>query len=229
MAMQYGWPMPATRRSRPSSTTAGAVELREPPRSRRGEKTRAALIDSARVVFERDGFLDARLRDITDHAGVASGTFYTYFDDKEQAFAAVVEEVQEDMLHPNVDGRAGDGDVAALIDAATRAYLTSYARNARLMALFEQVAQIDPEFAELRRKRGQAFTKRNAKLIARLQKEGRADPEIDPYIAAHALSSMVGRTAYAAYVLGERIDPEALAVNLNRLWVNALRLDWDSR
>lgn len=196
-----------------------------PARTQRGERTRAGLIAAARVVFEREGFLEARVCDITAEAGVASGTFYTYFDDKAQIFAAIVAAVQEDMLHPQVRERVDDGDVAAMIAAANREYLRAYADNARLMALFEQVAQIDEEFRELRRRRNQAFAGRNAKLILRLQEEGRADPEIDPRIAAHALSAMVGRTAFAVYVLGERIDPDALADTLSRLWVNALKLD----
>ncbi|HEY5332264.1 MAG TPA: TetR/AcrR family transcriptional regulator [Solirubrobacterales bacterium] len=197
---------------------------RTAPRSRRGLRTQGALVAAARTIFERDGYLDARISDISKEAGVSSGSFYTYFDSKEEVFAAVVESVQEDMLHPHVRERLGDDDVPALIDAANREYLHSYKRNARLMALFEQVAQIDGDFRELRRKRGDAFATRNATLIRRLQEEGKADPSIDPRITAHALSAMVGRMAYLVFVLGERIPFEDLVGTLNKLWANALQL-----
>ena len=62
----------------------------------------AALVAAARRVFERDGFLEARITDITAEAGVASGSFYTYFTPKEDAFAAVMEELNEEMLHPRL-------------------------------------------------------------------------------------------------------------------------------
>jgi AcrR family transcriptional regulator len=195
------------------------------PRTRRGARTRAALIEAARTVFERDGFLDARITDITKEAGVASGTFYTYFDGKEEIFQALVEAVQEDMLHPRLRERLGDEDPLALIDAANRDYLLAYKRNARLMALFEQVAQIDDDFRQLRRKRGAAFVRRNAKMIRRLQEAGRADPDLDPMVAAYALSGMVGRMAYSVFNLGERIPFERLVTTLNQLWANALQLD----
>ena len=55
---------------------------RMPPVTRRGIRTRQALVEAARVVFERDGYLDARLSDITAEANCATGTFYTYFNDK---------------------------------------------------------------------------------------------------------------------------------------------------
>jgi AcrR family transcriptional regulator len=182
-------------------------------------------VAAARTVFERDGFLDARITDITKEAGVASGTFYTYFDSKEEIFQALVEAVQEDMLHPHLRERLGDEDPLALIDAANRDYLLAYKRNARLMALFEQVAQIDDDFRQLRRKRGAAFVRRNAKMIRRLQDAGRADPDLDPMVAAYALSGMVGRMAYSVFNLGERIPFERLVTTLNQLWSNALKLD----
>jgi AcrR family transcriptional regulator len=209
--------------------TAGSAAVQEAarpaPRSARGLRTRAALVAAARTVFERDGYLDARIVDIAKEAGVAAGSFYTYFDDKEAIFQAVVEAVQEDMLHPRLRERIGDDDPLALIDAANRDYLLSYKRNARLMALFEQVAQIDDDFRELRRKRARAFVQRNAKMIRRLQASGRADPDLDPLVAAHALSGMVGRMAYSVFNLGERIPFERLVTTLNQIWSNALKLD----
>ena len=46
---------------------------------------------AAQKVFERDGFLDARITDITATARTATGSFYTYFNGKEEIFLAVVE------------------------------------------------------------------------------------------------------------------------------------------
>src|ERR1700721_2334755 len=78
---------------------------RTAPSSGRGKRTRATLVKAARTIFERDGFLDARITDITAEATVASGTFYTYFNSKEEIFAAVVESVEEDMLHMHIRAR----------------------------------------------------------------------------------------------------------------------------
>lgn len=194
------------------------------PASRRGRATRATLVAAARTIFERDGFLDARIVDIAAEAGVATGSFYTYFADKDAAFAAVMDEVTEEMLHPVLADDRLEGDPIATIEQTNRAYLKAYRHNARLMALLEQVATIDDDFRELRRRRAVEFSRRNARLIARLQKQGLADPELDPYLAASALSSMVSRTAYTTYVLGDEVPLERLVFTLTRLWVSALRL-----
>ncbi|MFE0106192.1 TetR/AcrR family transcriptional regulator [Streptomyces sp. NPDC059009] len=194
------------------------------PRSARGVRTRNALVAAAREVFERDGYLDARITDISQAAHVASGSFYTYFNSKEEIFQALVEQVQEEMLHPHVRERTGITDPRRLIDAANREYLRAYKKNARLMALFEQVAQVDEQFKALRIERGNAFARRNAKLIRTLQENGQADASLDPLITAHALSVMVSRMAYLVFVLGQRIPFEKLVTTLNTIWENGLQI-----
>ncbi|MFG2520898.1 TetR/AcrR family transcriptional regulator [Streptomyces sp. NPDC048527] len=194
------------------------------PRSARGLRTRNALITAAREVFERDGYLDARITDISKAAHVASGSFYTYFNSKEEIFQALVAQVQEEMLHPHLRERTGITDTRQLIDASNREYLRAYKKNARLMGLFEQVAQVDEKFMALRIERGNAFARRNAKLISALQASGEADTSLDPLITAHALSVMVSRMAYMVFVRGERIPFERLVTTLNKIWENGLQL-----
>lgn len=201
------------------------TEARVTPRSARGIRTRSALVAAARVVFERDGYLDARLADISVEAGVASGSFYTYFEGKEEIFQAVAEQVTEEMVHPHLRARTGVTDPRELIDLANREYLRSYKKNAKLMGLFEQVSQVDEEFRALRVERANAFVQRNAKMIRELQDEGVADAELDPLLTAHALSAMVSRMAFVAYVQRVPMPFERLVETLNRIWVKALGLD----
>lgn len=198
--------------------------VREPPRTARGARTRAALVTAARTVFERDGYLNARLTDITAEANCSTGSFYTYFTNKEEIFAAVLEEAQEEMLHPHVREVTGDEDPVAIIEASSRAYLVTYERNAKLMRLLDQVATIDDDVRDMRRRRGALFAERNARSIRDLQARGLADPDLDPVISARALSAMVGRMAHSVYVLGDHVDREELIRTLTRLWANALRL-----
>ena len=188
------------------------------------ERNRAALVAAARRVFERDGYVRARITDIADEAGVAHGSFYSHFDGKPAIFAAVMAEVEEEMLHPGPALTAGDP--VAVIEAANRAYLEAYRRNARLMALLEQVATVDEGFREMRRRRSAAFLERNARAVRRLQRAGVADPDLDPELTSLALSTMVSRSAYVAFVLeAPPADIEPLAATLTRLWVNALCIE----
>jgi hypothetical protein len=111
------------------------------------------------------------------------------------------------------------------LEAANLAYLQAYRRNARLMALLEQVATVDEKFLELRWQRSAAFLARNARAIRRLQRDGLADPVLDPELAALALSTMISRSAYVAFAAGrEGVDVRKLASTVTRLWLNGLRI-----
>jgi AcrR family transcriptional regulator len=200
----------------PSETSA-------PRRTPRGIRTRDALVAAARRIFERDGYLDARIVDIAAEAGVATGSFYTHFASKDDVFAAVLAELQDEMLHAGVS----DGSRRELrrgVEEANRAYLESYRRNAALMAAMEQAAAVDPRFLQLRLQRSQAFIDRSAAAITRLQEAGLADPALDPAVTARALSAMVSRMAYVTFAADQPVPFETLVETLTRLWTNALRM-----
>lgn len=196
------------------------------PSTARGERTRAALVAGARRVFERDGYLESRLTDITAEAGCAIGSFYTYFDDKAEIFRAVLEDVTAELLHPG--GERIDAENASAYDvirASNRAYLEAYQRNAKLMYTIEQVAAADPQFRDSRRARSEKFLARNERAIKNLQDRGLVDPSLDPQITATALSAMVSRTAYHYFGLDLGGDLDTLVETLTTLWANALKLE----
>ena len=62
-------------------------------RPRRGEKRalqRQRILESARGVFFRDGFIAANLDEVASGAGVAKGTLYRYFENKAELYVAVL-------------------------------------------------------------------------------------------------------------------------------------------
>jgi AcrR family transcriptional regulator len=65
------------------------------PRTDRGRKTLRRLLEAAAAEFGERGFHEAAITGITQRAGVALGTFYTYFESKEEVFRALV----RDMSH----------------------------------------------------------------------------------------------------------------------------------
>ena len=53
-------------------------------------KTRENLIEAAKKVISIKGFRESSIQDITEEAGVAKGTFYTYFKTKEEIIEELV-------------------------------------------------------------------------------------------------------------------------------------------
>ena len=76
-----------------SAATPGAKQ----PRTERGRRTLRAILAAAAVEFGDRGFHETGIIQITQRAGVALGTFYTYFDSKEHVFQALVRDFSDQV------------------------------------------------------------------------------------------------------------------------------------
>jgi AcrR family transcriptional regulator len=190
------------------------------PVRRRGQRTRARLLAAAQKVFERDGYLDARVADISAAARVAHGSFYTYFDSKEDIFRQIVESVAEDV-YAALD-LADEGTAAERISAANRRHIELYEQHATVLGLMEQVGNL-AQFSELRRDMRRRSVERAEALIVRLAAEGETGAEaLDPHVTATALVGMTDSFAYTWFVLGERFDRDTALANLDAVWLRTL-------
>lgn len=207
-----------------TSTSAHAAPLTE-----RGARTRQALVKAARALFEKQGYLDTNVGDISRRARVAHGTFYTYFSSKEEIFSEVADALVADVqriaeAEPHLDGAA---TLADRIERSNRGYLRAYQENARMMAVLEQVATFNPRLAAIRRTARRFWVQRNSEAIRRWQAQGLVDPGLDPQYAASALGSMIDRSAYVWIVLQEPYEFDEAVAQLTRLYCNALRVPYE--
>jgi AcrR family transcriptional regulator len=74
------------------SSSTGAERAQAGRREELKAQNRAKLLAAARKVFAEKGLGEATARDIVRETDLASGTFYNYFSDKEEVFAALLEE-----------------------------------------------------------------------------------------------------------------------------------------
>ncbi|WP_255771592.1 TetR/AcrR family transcriptional regulator [Pseudarthrobacter sulfonivorans] len=90
----------------PSTTAAGGRQ------QRRREQTRARLIDAARTLMAERGVDAVGLTEITDAADLGAGTFYNYFQSRDEIVEAVAEASVESL------GQSMDALTANMEDAA---------------------------------------------------------------------------------------------------------------
>jgi AcrR family transcriptional regulator len=64
-------------------------------REERKALNRRKLLEAARKVFAEKGYGEATARDIVRETDLATGTFYNYFNDKQAAFIALLDEMSE--------------------------------------------------------------------------------------------------------------------------------------
>jgi AcrR family transcriptional regulator len=170
-----------TYRRRTDMTESKAVA----PRKRRKaepEARRQAILSAGLAVFAADGFAAAKLDDVAAKAGVAKGTIYLYFRDKEDLF----EQIVRDAAAPVLDQLQG---MAALSDLPTVALL------AKIFEVFRtQILETD------------------RKLVTKLVlTEGARFPKIAEFYHTEVISkglAIIQTIAQRAGARGEHLPPE---------------------
>ncbi len=96
------------------------------PRRRKNqtEETRLKLVAAGAAVFARQGLAGARIADIAKEAGVAMGTLYTHYPDKDALFAEVMRAGQAMVLSGLAASRQVDGGREAVDRAAMDGVVT---------------------------------------------------------------------------------------------------------
>lgn len=95
------------------------------------DSRRALVLDAARAVFGRLGIEGASIREIAKQAGYTPGAIYSYFDNKEAIYGALLAESLE-RLNTVVDAAgSADSSPADLLEAKASAWFGFYAANPR--------------------------------------------------------------------------------------------------
>jgi len=105
-------------------------------REERKQLSRRKILESAREVFFRDGFMAANLDEVAQRAGVAKGTLYRYFDSKAELYVAVLAhngEIFKQRMHETV---RGDAAAAERIRHVSKFYFDHWIRNRDYFQIF---------------------------------------------------------------------------------------------
>ncbi len=105
-------------------------------REERRVQSRRRILDSAREVFFRDGFMAANLDDVAHKAGVAKGTLYRYFESKAELYVAVLAQDGEIFERKLRDTVSPAFTPAEQIRRTGRFYLEHWTQNRDYFQIF---------------------------------------------------------------------------------------------
>jgi len=90
-------------------------EARPEARGRKGRLTDEAFRDAARLVFARDGYLNAKISDIAAAAGRSVASFYNYYDTKADLLITLAEEFHAEATQLAVLPYRGPGSPGEIL------------------------------------------------------------------------------------------------------------------
>lgn len=115
------------------------------PRTARGRRTLRAILDAAAAEFGEKGFHDGSISSITRRAGVALGSFYTYFDSKDAVFRALVRDMSDQVReHVAPSIRAAPEQIAAE-RAGLQSFIEFVREHKEIYRIIDEAEFVDPE------------------------------------------------------------------------------------
>lgn len=93
-------------------------QLPPPPKQERSRRKRDALLQSALVLFAKQGFEETSIEDIAIHAGVAVGGFYQHFASKRQLLLVLMDRFLQEASEIKPPFAANLQDIQAIIAQA---------------------------------------------------------------------------------------------------------------
>lgn len=134
----------ATRRLRPVTATASPGRL---VRVDRADK-RDAILNAATHVFARRGFFNAQVADVARSAGVAAGTVYLYFRNKDDLLVSLFERTMRDAIAEGRTALQGLVDPIERLRRMARLHLERLGRDRDLAIVFQVELRQSTKFME---------------------------------------------------------------------------------
>lgn len=115
------------------------------PRTERGRKTLRRLLEAAALEFGERGYHDAAITGITQRAGVALGTFYTYFESKEELFRALVRDMSQTTRQHVAEAARGAPDRLTAERLGLEAFIAFVRKHRELYRIIEEAQFVAPD------------------------------------------------------------------------------------
>lgn len=115
------------------------------PRTERGRRTMRAILDAAAIEFGDNGFHQASISDITRRAGVALGSFYTYFESKDAVFRALVRDMSDQVRDHVAPAILSAPDQIAAEQAGLREFISFVRDHKEIYRIIDESEFVDPE------------------------------------------------------------------------------------
>lgn len=158
----------------------------------RGERTRATLLRAGAEVLPARGYHEARVDDIVEAAGVSHGTFYRYFDSKDDFFRALAEDASGRLIElvELLDLDASASELRRWLEE----WFAAYEADGGVISTWQDM-RTSPELV--------AFSQQvAASVFSRLEKLLDQRDFGHPQVGSAMLLALLERAPYRVFVLG---------------------------
>ena len=198
-----------------------------PETSTKKPDKRNLITEAAVEVFAEKGFRQARVSDIATRAGVADGTIYLYFKNKEDILLSIFEEKMDLMLEGVHAQLEGVDDPDERIRRFTRFHFEQVRTNRATAEVLQVELRLSNKFLkEYRPEKLWTYLGVFGAIVRDGQERGRYRREIDPFITMWSFFGALDELAMQ-WVLSRKTDRfslETAADTVAGIFINGMAL-----
>ncbi|HRY12702.1 MAG TPA: TetR/AcrR family transcriptional regulator [Syntrophomonadaceae bacterium] len=125
---------------------------------------REKILESAQVLFAEKGYVNTPVREIIDLSGYGTGTFYKYFNNKEEVLKVLLQDFLDQIISAVREFFNREKDLYVRFIESKRVMLEVFARNQKMAEIYSRVHGISDSIDQCLQEfdnRFLAFTSRN--------------------------------------------------------------------
>jgi AcrR family transcriptional regulator len=210
---------PSAAEEPPANPGAESARADKTPRTARGRATLRKLLDAAAIEFGERGFHEASISGITRRAGTALGSFYTYFDSKDEIFRALVQDMSAQV---GKHAAAAMQEASGALDrerAALKGFLEFAREHKEIYRIIDEAEFVDSESYRAH------YQVTATRILSRLQ-AGAAAGEIRGDVSELHAWAVMGMNVFLGLRYGiwnEDMTPDAIASAANDFITRGLK------
>ncbi|MCL2377489.1 MAG: TetR/AcrR family transcriptional regulator [Defluviitaleaceae bacterium] len=179
------------------------------PKTKRGEQTLKKICDAAEELFAQNGYYATEIHDITQKAGVATGTLYVYFQDKLSLFLYLMDTLGRNLRREIRLAKLAES-AASIIEQERISIRVFFSFVREHFGLFRIVWQAQFVDAEAFKHYYERFSSGYISEIAKAQETGDIRG-FDPALISYALMGIYSFVALKYFVFDES-EPDDAAI-----------------
>lgn len=186
------------------------------------EKRRQMILKAAEKLFARNGFHGADVEAIAKEAGIAKGTVYNYFENKDDIFLSVLDDGLHELEEKMRLNLAHVEDPVEKIKKGIEIYIFFLADHLHLIKILAgEQAQFGDKFRKCKHEEFFARVGHVEQVIGAAIREGHLK-KVDPFIATSSLFGMINFSVFRGLLLGKKFSASGMTEQITKLYLEGM-------
>jgi TetR/AcrR family transcriptional regulator, fatty acid metabolism regulator protein len=184
------------------------------------------ILDAATRVFAQRGFFQSKVAEIAREAGVADGTIYLYFKNKDDLLISIFEVKMQEVISRFREAIVDVDDARSRLKCLIRMHLAEFQAHPDLAAVFQvELRQSSRFMREYKKSELKQYLDLIGEIVEQGQQEGLFRPDIPMGLTKRLIFGTLDEVVSTWLLSGKRYDLESFAEPMVELFMRGIRRD----